>query len=466
MITCPEFTMQKNDTIAAIATAPSGGSIAIIRVSGPEAVQLTEPHIRLSSGRLGDMPSHTIRYGFVYDGEEKIDEVMVSVMKGPRSYTAEDTVEINCHGGQVVVHRVLDLLFKNGIHPAEPGEFTKRAFLNGRIDLSQAEAVMELIESRSELSRKNAVSHLGGNIRDKVKSLREILLHQIAAIEASLDDPEHMSLEGGMEQLVSNVDLLIGETDRLVKSFEDGRRLSEGIHTVIVGKPNAGKSSVMNRLLGKERAIVTEIAGTTRDIIEEAYQVGGISLNICDTAGIRKTEDRIEQIGVRKTREEIERAELVLYVVDASDEYNDEDREISEMIRDKKCILISNKNDLKADRDLNAYTTGLNDVRVVSVSALTGEGFDLLKETITGLFFSRDLQTEDEVILTSLRQKDCILNANESLLRVKKSIEDGMPEDFYSIDMMDAYAFLGEVIGEELGDDLAEEIFSKFCMGK
>lgn len=458
--------MFKNDTIAAIATASSGGSIAIIRVSGPDAIELTKKHIRLAKGTLSEAQSHTIHYGHVMDGDEVLDEVMVSVFKAPRSYTTEDVVEINCHGGQVVVYRVLDLLLQNGIRAAEPGEFTKRAFMNGRIDLSQAEAVMELIETKSELSRKNAVNHLNGNIKNKISSLRAILLHQIAAIEAALDDPEHMSLEGGMELLVENVDFLLSETDRLIDSFEDGRRLSEGIHTVIVGKPNAGKSSVLNRLLGQERAIVTEIAGTTRDVIEESMKLGSVALNICDTAGIHKTEDKIEQIGVRKSLEEIDRAELILYVVDSSDLFGEEDEEIIEAVRDKTCVLIINKNDLHTEPNTDAYKERIKNLHMVSVSALTGDGFEKLGEVIEKLFFAKNNFNGEEIVITSLRQKNCIVLAHEALMKVKQSIEDEMPEDFYSIDMMDAYAYLGEVIGEEIKDDLADEIFSKFCMGK
>lgn len=458
--------MYKNDTIAAIATASNGGSIAIIRVSGPDAIALTEPHIRLSKDTLSNALSHTIHYGHVVDGDEVLDEVMVSVFKAPKSYTTEDVVEINCHGGQVVVYRVLDLLLQNGIRAAEPGEFTKRAFMNGRIDLSQAEAVMELIETKSELSRKNAVNHLNGNIKTKIQSLRAILLHQIAAIEAALDDPEHMSLEGGMELLIQNVDFLLTETDSLIHSFEDGRRLSEGIHTVIVGKPNAGKSSVLNRLLGQERAIVTEIAGTTRDVIEESLKLGSVALNICDTAGIHKTEDLIEQIGVKRSLEEIDRAELILYVIDSSDEFSEEDEEIINAIQNKKCILIINKNDLNSEPNLKPYLNRLSDVTSVSVSALTGDGFKELGEVIEKLFFAKNDFSGEEVVITSLRQKNCIVLAHEALTKVKQSIEAEMPEDFYSIDMMDAYAYLGEVIGEEIKDDLADEIFSKFCMGK
>ena len=412
-----------------------------------------------------ELPSHTVTYGHIYDGETMIDEVLVIYMRHPHSYTAEDTVEIDCHGGVYVVKRVLETVLKHGARPAEAGEFTKRAFLNGRIDLSQAEAVMELIESKNEYAMKSSLKQIGGALSEKIKELRKKLIYEIAFIESALDDPEHISLDGYSDRLAGTVRELKKEVAELLRSADNGRLISEGIKTVILGRPNAGKSSVLNLLLGEERAIVTDVAGTTRDTLEEHLNFNGISLNLMDTAGIRKTEDLVEKIGVDRAMEHAKDADMILYVVDSSEPLSAEDEAIISMIREKQAIVLLNKSDLEQKitaEDLWDRTGK----QVILFSAKERIGLSELSEAISKMFFSGEVQFHDEIYLNSARQKDALRRAEESLEKVKESIDNKMPEDFYSIDLMDAYEALGSVIGESVEEDLVNEIFSKFCMGK
>lgn len=457
----------RTDTIAAISTAMSNSGIGIIRISGPEAFDVADRIYRSKKGakKLQEQPSHTIHYGYIVDGDETIDEVLVMLMRGPHSFTAEDTVEVNCHGGVLAMKKVLETVIKYGARPAEPGEFTKRAFLNGRLDLSQAEAVMDIIQAKNQYALQSSLSQLKGSVLRPIKELREEILYQIAFIESALDDPEHISLEKYPEKLAEKTDKWIEKTESLIASFDNGRIVKEGINTVIVGKPNAGKSSLMNVLVGEDRAIVTDIAGTTRDTLEEQIFFGGISLNVIDTAGIRDTEDIVEKIGVEKAKEKAEKADLMIYVVDSSTDLDENDDEIIEMIKGKKAIVLLNKT------DLNAVTTeeqlkGRIDHPIISISAKEKTGIERLQETLKAMFFHGNLQFNDEVYITNVRQKQALEEAKESLKQVKNSIDMEMPEDFYSIDLMSAYEALGRITGESVEDDLVNEIFGKFCMGK
>lgn len=456
-----------NDTIAAVATAMTASGIGIIRISGPDSRAITGKIYRSKGGkkRIEEVPTHTINYGFIWDGEEMIDEVLVMVMDGPRSYTGEDTVEIDCHGGVLAMKRVLETVVKYGARPAEPGEFTKRAFLNGRIDLSQAEAVIDVINAKNEYALKSSVSQLRGAVQKVIREIREQIIYQIAYIESALDDPEHISIDGYGERLQEETGAIKEKINRLLDTVKEGKLMKEGIKTVIVGKPNAGKSSLLNILVGEERAIVTDIAGTTRDILEETIVLHGISLRMIDTAGIRNTEDVVEKIGVGKAIEYAKDADLVLYVVDASIPLDENDREIIKLLEDKKAVIILNKTDLKQvveERDLRE----LADHPMVSISAKEEEGIDRLEQQIKEMFFEGNLTFNDEIYITNVRHKAALEEAKRSILLVEDSIEMGMPEDFYSIDLMNAYEALGSIIGEAVGEDLVNEIFSKFCIGK
>lgn len=457
----------KKDTIAAIATAMTDSGIGIVRISGEEAIGVADRVFRSKNGKkkLADVASHTVHYGMVYDGEEMIDEVLVLVLRGPHSYTAEDTVEIDCHGGVLVMKRILETVLKNGARAAEAGEFTKRAFLNGRIDLAQAEAVMDLIQAKNEYALQASVSQLKGSVSQKIRGLREDILYQIAYIESALDDPEHISLDGYAQTLLGVLEPMIDELKKMIDSADDGKIMTEGIRTVILGKPNAGKSSLMNVLVGEERAIVTEIAGTTRDTVEEQIRLRGMNLHIIDTAGIRDTEDIVEKIGVNKAREAAKDADLIIYVVDGSCALDDNDREIAELIRDRKALVLLNKSDLAVVVSQEELEE-MSGHKVLAISAKENLGIEKLEEAIAAMFYRGEIDFNQEIYITNARHKAALEESRQSLLMTKQSIEDGMPEDFFSIDLMNAYEQLGSIIGEALEDDLVNEIFQKFCMGK
>lgn len=462
----------KRDTIAAIATAMSNSGIGIIRVSGEDSIDIVDCIYRDRNNHrvLKEYKKNTIHYGFIYDGEELTDEVMVSVMKKPHSFTAEDTVEINCHGGVLVMKRILELVIKNGARLAEPGEFTKRAFLNGRIDLSEAEAVMDVISSKNDMALKNSVRQLKGSVHKKIVEYRKMILHEIAFIESALDDPEHISLDNYPKDLSLKIDFLIKDIEKLLCLSENGKIIKEGIKTVIVGKPNAGKSSLLNILAGEDRAIVTDIAGTTRDIIEEDILIDNIHLHMVDTAGIRFTDDVIEKIGVDKAKKYLKEADLIVYVVDSSVPLDESDFEIINMIQERKCIVLFNKSDLNSEISLEYFKRQLKDIQgdavIIRTSTRENTGIDDFEDAVKKLFFTGSISSDNEIMITSLRHKEALEESLESLIHVKSSLEDNMPEDFYSIDLMDAYASLGKITGEEVGEDLINEIFSKFCMGK
>lgn len=459
--------MKITDTIAAISSAAGNSGIGIIRVSGDEAIEVVDKIFRPANKnkKLANVESHTVHYGHIMDGDKTLDQVLVIVMKNPHSYTGEDTVEIDCHGGMLILKKVLDLVLKNGARTAEPGEFTKRAFLNGRIDLSQAEAVMDLINSKNDFALNSSIEQLKGGVSDAIKDIRKDIIYHIAFIESALDDPEHISLDGYDEEITKMLNENINKISKLVNSFDNGRIMKEGIKTVILGKPNAGKSSLLNLMLGEDRAIVTDIEGTTRDTLEENINFNGLSLKIIDTAGIRDTEDLVERIGVNKAKEIAKEGDLIIYVVDGSRELDDNDREIIKLINDKQAIILVNKSDMDTVINIDELKKDSNR-DVILFSAKNGEGMDQLEEEIRNMFYSGKVKYNDQVYITNARHKEALENALESLKQVKNSVDAGMPEDFYSIDLMDAYTDLGLIIGESVEDDLVNEIFSKFCMGK
>ncbi len=454
-------------TIAAIATGMTGAGIGIVRISGDNAIAVADKIFEAKSGiKLSDAKTHTIHYGHIVSNGQVLDEVLVSVMKGPHSYTGEDTAEINCHGGLFVVKKVLDAVLTHGAQLAQPGEFTKRAFLNGKIDLSKAEAVMDLIASNSDFALKNSLKSLGGNVSNEIKGLREKILYEIAFIESALDDPEHFDLTGYPDDLKVKIQDIVTRIDKLISNAGSGKILKDGVSTVIVGKPNAGKSSFLNLLLGEDKAIVTDTAGTTRDIIEESVRLDDIVLNIIDTAGIRDTDDEIEKIGVDKARKYAADADLVLYMVDSSIPLDENDDDIIEMLHDKKTIVLLNKTDLETVTSKDDLRNILGDVYIINISAKENLGIDEFKDVVKTIFYNGDLNYNEDVIITNVRQINELRECLSSLKLVINSIDDGMPEDFYSIDLQNAYVHLGYIIGEEISDDVADEIFSKFCMGK
>lgn len=464
----------KTETIAAIATALSESGISIIRISGEDAAFIADKLVVTKSGlKVSEFKSHTIHYAYIADGEEIVDEVMVSYMKKPNSFTTENTVEINCHGGILITKKILHLVLKSGARLAQPGEFTKRAFLNGRIDLTKAEAIMDIIHADNEFALQVGMKQLRGSVYQKIHSIREELIYEIAFIESALDDPEHISLDGYAEKLQNTLDSILQELVKLEKSADNGKMIRNGINTVILGKPNAGKSSFLNFLLGEEKAIVTDIAGTTRDALEDYVRIQDISFHVIDTAGIRKTEDVVEKIGVKKAIEYSKDADLLLYIIDSSIPLDDNDEEIMKMTTGKKMIVLMNKSDLEPVIDINrvneklmSYGHDSSHVKFLKISAKEKAGMEEFESLVKEMFFAGEIMMQDEIMITSMRQKENISDAIHSLHLVMDSINMNMPEDFLTIDLMSAYESLGKIIGEEIEEDLVNEIFSKFCMGK
>ena len=469
-----DLKVMKKETIAAISTGMTNSGIGIVRISGEEAFSIADRVYR-GKDRISCVKSHTIHYGHITDGEETVDEVLVMAMRSPHTFTGEDTVEINCHGGTFVVKRVLEAVLKNGARPAEPGEFTKRAFLNGKMDLSQAEAVIDVINSENEYALQNSISQLKGSLKNKISDIRNKIIYHTAFIESALDDPEHIEMNGYADVLLEAAEEIISELEKMISTADNGRVIREGINTVILGKPNAGKSSLLNVLAGHERAIVTDIEGTTRDIIEEQIRLGDLSLNVIDTAGIRQTEDVIEKIGVDRAKEYAGRADLIIYVVDSSRELDENDEKILPLIKNKNAVILLNKSDLNTvvtkemiKEKISDLTGGAdkNEIPVISISAKEEKGIEKLEKKLKNMFLNGIISFNDQICISNVRQKNTLTDALESMRKVVESINAGMPEDFYSIDLMDAYEALGSITGESVGEDLINEIFSKFCMGK
>lgn len=459
--------LYQKETIAAIATGMTNAGIGVIRISGEDAIRIANQVFRPKNKKrsLETIPSYSALYGTIVDGEDILDEAICLVMRAPNSYTTEDVVEVQCHGSIVMLQHILDVIIKYGARPAEPGEFTKRAFLGGRIDITQAESVMDMIHSKNELAAKSSISQLRGALSDRIKKIRGMILENVAYIESALDDPENYSLDGFSDCLRNQIQEIIDKIHSLLSTAEEGKLIKDGIRTVILGKPNAGKSSFLNQLLGEERAIVTEVAGTTRDTLEEDAVIQGIPLRIVDTAGIHDTVDIVEKIGVEKAKKSIEDSNLVLYVVDGSRPLDADDMQIIELLKHRKVILLVNKIDVKQIVDKSCILKAI-DAPMIEISAKTGEGMNAFRETIARMFFHGNLSMNDQVYITNLRHKQALMEADESLQEVMNSLNQNMPEDFLTIDLMSAYEQLGYILGEELEDDLANEIFAKFCMGK
>lgn len=457
------------DTIASIATSSQNGSISIIRVSGEDAFVCVSNIFRNKSGKKIDLKkceTHTIQYGFICDEKEnQVDEVLVLLMKAPRSYTAEDVVEIHCHGGYFICQVVLKLLIKENVRIAEPGEFTKRAFLNGRVDLSQAESVMDVIQSKSRMALQNSLNQLRGNIKEKIITLREMLLEDIAYLEAALDDPEHISLDDFNNKIENRVSFLLEETRHLLENSENGRMIREGIKTVIVGKPNVGKSSLLNCMLRENRAIVTNVPGTTRDTLEEDILIGNTLIHLIDTAGIHDTDNEVESIGIEKSKQSISEADFVICVLDQSEEITDEDREVLSLIENRNGIILCNKTDLVASFDIKEIEK-VTKKKTISFSAKNGVGLEKLEKYLNQLFVKNKIETKETIYITNARHRQALLEAEKSLQQVQESIVIGMPEDMYAIDLTDAYTAFGKIIGETVEEDIIDKIFKDFCMGK
>ena len=450
-----------NDTIAAISTALGVGAISIVRVSGNNALEIVN---KIFKGKdLTKVDSHTINYGFIYENDKKIDEVLISVMRAPKTFTREDVVEINVHGGIATTNKVLELLLTNGCRLAEPGEFTKRAFLNGRIDLIEAEGVMDLINAKTEKSRSLAINQVSGNVSNLIKDLRQELVNTIANIEVNIDYPEYEDIEVVTIDMVKNNILnLRNKINNILKESENGKIIKEGIKTIIIGKPNVGKSSLLNRLLDEEKAIVTDVAGTTRDIVEGQIIVDGIVLNMIDTAGIRKTDDLVESIGVKKSISLINEAELILYVLNNNEELTEEEKEILDKIKNKNSIIVVNKIDLDTKLNLNDYNCN----NIIKISALNNKGIDELKKKIKELFNLEQIEQNDYTYLSSARSISLLRKSLDALNEVEKGIENNMPVDMVEIDLKEVWNLLGDIIGANYSEELIDQLFSQFCLGK
>ena len=456
-----------DDTIAAIATAPGEGGIGIIRISGEKSLQVAQSIFKSKSGKMiKDYNARTLIYGTVVDNEKVIDEVLVAYMKGPNSYTAEDVIEINCHGGFISVKKILELILSKGVRLAEAGEFTKRAFLNGRIDLSQAEAIIDVIKSKTDMAHEVAQSKLEGSLAKKIKDLRmnvtEVLAHLEVYIDFAEEDVEEITYQTLEEKALE----LRNEIKKLYDTAESGKILRDGLKTVIVGKPNVGKSSLLNSILGENRAIVTDIAGTTRDVIEEFVNIKGIPLKIVDTAGIRETEDVVEKIGVEKSRESFSTADLVIMVLDASRKLSEEDMEILESLKNKKTIVLLNKMDLEPQIELEKIEEFVNSEDIIKISALKHQGIEELQDKIEAMVYHGSVKNSSNLMITNSRHKDALFKAYESINDAISAIEQRMPYDFIEVDFKNIWDYLGYINGDTVREDLLDTIFANFCIGK
>ena len=456
-----------DDTIAAIATAPGEGGIGIIRISGPKSLEVAEEiFFSMSGKKISEYPARTLIFGNIKDGDKKIDEVLVAYMKGPNSYTAEDVIEINCHGGFISVKRILELVLSKDVRLAEAGEFTKRAFLNGRIDLSQAEAVIDVINAKTDKAHEVAENQLDGSLSNRIREFREKVTELLAQVEVAIDYPEEDIEFIAYTTLEEKTRELNKDIKKLYETSESGKIFREGLKTVIVGKPNVGKSSLLNSILGENRAIVTDIPGTTRDVIEEFVNIKGIPLKIVDTAGIRETDDVVEKIGVEKSMASFDTADLIIMVVDSSSELSEEDREILEKVQGKETILLLNKTDLPQVIDEEEVKKYVNEENIIKISALHNEGIEDVHDRIEAMVYKGDIKSFSNVIITNSRHKDALYRAMKSAEDAMRAIEDRMPLDFVEVDLKNIWDYLGYINGDTVSEDLLDNIFHNFCIGK
>jgi len=457
-----------DDTIAAVGTAPGEAGIGIIRLSGKRSQDILGQIFRGKKAKdVNEMPSRYMSYGFIYDEEgKKIDEVLAVIMRAPYSYTGEDVVEIHCHGGVISIRKIMELVLKKGARLAEAGEFTKRGFLNGRIDLAQSEAVIDIITAKTDEGLENAVNQLQGELSLKVKEVMDKLMSMLAHIEASIDFPEHDIEEVTSENLKSQGNEALGILKELQDTYYEGKIQREGLSTAIIGRPNVGKSSLLNLLLRENRAIVTDIPGTTRDIIEEYLNVKGVLIKLIDTAGLRETEDVVEKIGVEKTKEALNRADLVIFIVDASKKLTEEDMAIASMIKQKKVIVAANKIDAGIEADLEALGEIFDGHNIIKMSVKDKKGIDLLEEAIYNTAYSGNVKSKSSAVVSNIRHKSLIDKAVDSIEKAMEAIDEGIPVDLISVDIKDAWRYLGEITGDTVEEDIITEIFSRFCIGK
>lgn len=459
----------QDDTIAAITTVLGPSSVGIIRISGDDALTIAD---KVFQGKrrimLRDRPSYSISYGKIIDENGKmIDEALALKMLAPKSFTGEDVVELQCHGGAVVLRKTLELVMRSGARMAEPGEFSKRAFLNGRIDLSQAEAIMDIINAKTEKAVIAAANNLEGTIKEEIAAIRDKVIELMAYLEADIDFPEEDIDRLSDNEVNTKLQHMIDKIEELLKSFKSGRILREGLKTILIGRPNVGKSSLLNAILKEKRAIVTDVPGTTRDIIEEYYSLGGIPLILVDTAGLRETQDIVEKIGVEKTKEELQKADLVLYVLDITDEITHDDIEFIETLTKEKVIILINKHDLLREKEYEKRVKELlSAYNVIFVSAKEGSGLKELENSILELYFGHGIELPGKAILTNVRQKDALNKALQAIISAQGSLKNKMPSDFISIDIKQAWLALGEISGETLEENIIDQIFSRFCLGK
>ncbi|WP_213818624.1 tRNA uridine-5-carboxymethylaminomethyl(34) synthesis GTPase MnmE [Garciella nitratireducens] len=461
--------MYEGDTIAAISTAPGEAGIGIVRMSGSEAFEITQKIFQSSSGKsFSELRNRGIHHGFIIDPKthEKMDEVLVSKMKAPHTYTTEDVVEVNCHGGMIAVRRILELLLRNGARLAEPGEFTKRAFLNGRVDLSQAEAVIDLIRAKTDKGMDIALEQLEGSLSHKVQEMRESIIHMLAHIEASIDYPEYDIEEVTYDTLLKDAKQIKEKIEKLLETSDTGKILREGLNTVIIGKPNVGKSSLLNALVKEGRAIVTDVPGTTRDIIEEYINIRGVPLKIIDTAGIRETEDVVEKIGVDKSRELIEKSDLILFLLDVSKELSKEDELLIDLVQNKKAIILFNKIDLDPKVSIEKLKDKFPKKSIIEISALKGEGVERLQNEIVQMVYGGQVSIEKDGLVSNVRHKNLLEKALNSITITIDTIQQGLPLELISVDLKDCWDYLGQVTGDTVSEDIIDQIFSNFCIGK
>ncbi|VTS92202.1 tRNA modification GTPase mnmE [Enterococcus gallinarum] len=460
---------QEFDTIAAISTPPGEGAISIVRLSGEQAISIADAVFQSGKKKLIDVSSHTIHYGHIFDPEkyQMMDEVMVSIMRKPKTFTREDIVEINCHGGIVVVNQILQLVLRQGARLAEPGEFTKRAFLNGRVDLSQAEAVMDLIRAKTDKAMNLAINQLDGNLSRLIRQLRQEILETLAQVEVNIDYPEYDDVEELTTRLLlEKANQVQKQIQALLQTAQQGKILREGLSTAIIGRPNVGKSSLLNHLLREEKAIVTDIAGTTRDVIEEYVNVRGVPLKLVDTAGIRETEDIVEKIGVERSRKALSEADLILLVLNQSESLTTEDKQLLDITSGNKRIILLNKTDLPSRINQEDLVPYLENEPALPISVLTSEGLDQLEQAIADLFFGGNTGDKDASYLSNTRHIALLEKAEHSLAEVIQGIESGMPVDLVQIDMTRCWDYLGEIVGDSVQDELITQLFSQFCLGK